>query len=625
MLHDQHRKHCRNDRGYRHAAWPPSPPRVVAVANNVVDRRTAKRTPVRLLHDTLTVMSADVTLDRHGASDVSGLSEFVSSLVGDDEPGLAVGVYSAGELVSSATAGCAVPEHSVPITEHTAFDIASVSKHMTSACMLLLARDGLVDLDSDIRASLPELSLTQPVTLRQCLTHTAGLRDYLALSELAGIPVLGIGEDRAMDLINGQRDLDFAPGSAFSYSNTGYVLAAALVRRITGAGLARFASERLFAPLGMTATHFRDDVARLVPRLAGGYVVAPAAEADGPGEFGPRGEAGARFRRYDVTETVVGDGAVVTSLSDLAAWHGFMASGALLGADIRDGLLAWQVLTGGRPAGYALGLASIEVGGEAAWWHSGSWAGYRSAVIYLPDRQAGISVLANRNDPYPSNVALAAAEALVTGTDTRVCYEAVTGIPVPREHAIREASEMTGLWHEPAQDLFAELQARDDQIMVREQDDEHVFALCADGRWHGTGLAAGSTYTAGDGTLTAGWGLSASLTDRYVRAEPGPHRPSWSQVPARNFVNKESGAAASIQTSDSGGAEITIGLAAPRQLVTAGAGVWRTGSGSTLTVRAADDGATLLISVPGVHHLRFERVADAAADPMILRGLRGAR
>src|SRR6266851_5016979 len=269
---------------------------------------TRQRCPPRYV----AVMSADVTLDRDDLHDLSDLQDFVSSLASDDEPGIAVGIYSASELVSFATAGCAVPEHGVPVSERTMFDIASVSKHMTATCMLVLARDRLVDLDSDIRASLPELSLTKPVTLRHCLTHTAGLRDYLALCELAGIPVLGIGEDRAMDMITGQRELDFAPGSAFSYSNTGYVLAAALVRRITGAGLARFASERLFGPLGMTATHFRDDVARLVPRLAGGYVVAPAAEADRSGEFGARGEADARFRRYDVTETVVGDGAVVT-------------------------------------------------------------------------------------------------------------------------------------------------------------------------------------------------------------------------------------------------------------------------------------------------------------------------
>jgi CubicO group peptidase (beta-lactamase class C family) len=560
-------------------------------------------------------MSAHVTLDRNDLHDVSDLQDFVSSLACDGEPGLAVGVYSAGELVSSATAGCAVPEHGVPVSERTMFDIASVSKHMTATCMLLLARDGLVDLDSDIRASLPELGLTRPVTLRQCLTHTAGVRDYLALCQLAGIPVLGIAENRAMDLITGQRELDFAPGSAFSYSNTGYVLAAALVRRITGAGLARFASKRLFDPLGMTATHFRDDVALLVPQLAGGFLVAPAAG----------GSAGPGFRRYDVTETVVGDGAVVTSLADLAAWHGFMATGTVLGADIRDGLFAGQILTDGTPAGYALGLASIEVGGEPAWWHSGSWAGYRSAVIYLPDRRAGVSVLANRNDPYPSAVALAAAEALVTGTDVRTCYAAVTGVPVPREHASREAGEIAGLWHEPAQDLFVELGARDGQITVREEGDEHLFTLCADGRWHGTGIAAGNTFTADDGSLTAGWGLSARLTDRYERAEPGPRRPSWPELTAGNFVNKEARASAVLLASGSGGAEIAIGLAAPRRLVPVGADVWRSDGGSTVTVRVAEDGAVLLVSAPGVHHLRFERTVDGAAGAAIPRGLRGAR
>jgi len=112
-----------------------------------------------------------------------------------------------------------------------------------------------------------------------------------------------------------------------------------------------------------------------------------------------------------VTEEVVGDGAIVTTLADLAAWHSFMATGAVLGTDLRDGLLARQVLTDGTAIGYALGLESIDVGSRAAWWHSGSWAGYRAAVIYLPGRRAGVSVLANRNDRYASHDALAVASA----------------------------------------------------------------------------------------------------------------------------------------------------------------------------------------------------------------------
>jgi CubicO group peptidase (beta-lactamase class C family) len=574
------------------------------VADDVFDGRTAKRTPVCPLHDTLTAMTAGIALDSNGLP--HGLRDLLSSLAADDEPGFAVGIYSSGTLAGVATAGCAISEHAVPITEHTVFEIASASKHITAACMLLLATDGAIDLDDDIRGKLPELALRQPVTLRQCLTHSAGLRDYLSLCDVAGIPLAGIGEGRAMDLIAGQRDLDFTPGSAFSYSNTGYVLAAALVRRITGESLAEFASERVFGPLGMNATAFRDDVGVPVPRLAGGYLAVPAG-----------------FRRADVTENVVGDGGCVTSLVDLAGWHGFMAGGAVLGTDIRDSLLAGEVLAAGPASGYALGLAAVDVGGEAGWWHSGSWAGYRSAVIYLPGLGAGVSVLANRNDRYASHIAAAAARALVTGEDVRAGYAAAAGTPAPADRAAAAAADTAGLWHAPALDLFAEFQPRDGQIVAPEQDGEQVYLLGTDGRWHGTGTASGGTYAWRGDALVAGWGLSAGLEDRYVRADPARPGPSDPCLASGYFVNEEVRAYANIQPEESSAAEITIGLAAPRALVPAGPGVWRAPTGGALTVRLADDGDSLLISVPGAHHVAFSPAADPGALA-VPRGLRAS-
>ncbi len=566
---------------------------------------------------------------------LDGLPDFVATLAADDEPGLAVGVYAGGERVATAAAGCALPEHGLPVTEHTAFDIASVSKHVTAACVLLVARDrgrrghGRLDLDADVRASLPELRLAQPVTLRQCLTHTAGLRDYFALCEIFGIGAAGITEDRFTDLVAGQADLDFPAGSAFSYSNTGYALTAALVRRVTGSGLARFAAERVFGPLGMTATHFRDDVSLLVPGLAGGYVVAPARQP---------GRLGTNFRRYDVTEEVVGDGAVVTTVADLAAWHAFMATGAVLGTDIRDGLLARQVLTDGTQIGYALGLESIDVGGNAAWWHSGSWAGYRAAVIYLPALGAGVSVLANRDDRYASHVALAVATALTGGGDPRTAYLALTGDPAPAERASREAEGVAGLWHEPGQDVFVELEVAPppsdpSQIALRDHGGRR-FVLCADGSWHGIGPAAGSSYTVRDGALIANWGLSDRPEGRYQRAEPKPPGSlppgSLPPAPAGIFFNEEVRAHAEIRAGESGAAEIVIGLAAPRPLIPAGDGAWRgsaagrAGDGA-VTVRLADDGSSLLVSAPGARRVRFDRVPGARAGLPVMRGLRGAR
>jgi len=565
-------------------------------------------------------MTAQIARDH--LRNLSALPEFVAALAASDEPGLAVGVYTDGQLAAAATAGCAVVEHGVPVTEHTVFDIASVSKHMTATCLLLLARDGHLDLDVDISASLPELRLSQPVTFRQCLTHTAGLRDYFALCDIAGIGVLGITEERFMDLAVGQADLDFPAGSAFSYSNTGYALAAVLVRRLTGMSLARFAAERVFGPLGMARTHFRDDVSLLVPGLAAGYVVAASGQGTG-------------FRRYDVTEEVVGDGAVVTTLADLAAWHAFMTSGAVLGAEIRDGLLARQVLTDGTTLGYALGLGAIEVGGNAAWWHSGSWAGYRAAVIYLPDLRAGVTVLANRNDHFASYVAFAVAAALTGGGDPAAAYRALSGEPAPPERSHQEAPAIAGLWHEPDQDVFADfyLPPSDPgpaQLALREHGGDLRFQLGDDGSWHGIGPASGGTYTLRDGALIARSGLFGLPNGRFLRAEP-PSQSSPPMAPTGIFFNEELRAHAAIRAGEPGAAEIVIGLAAPRTLIPAGDAVWRgvgsghPASGAPITVRSAEGGTVLLISAPGARRVRFEHVQGATTEPDHMRGLRGAK
>jgi CubicO group peptidase (beta-lactamase class C family) len=545
--------------------------------------------------------------DWNGSSVAGQLSGFLGSLAGRGEPGLAVGVYRDGALFASAAAGSAVVEHDVPITEHTAFDIASVSKQMTAACVLLLARDGRLHLDDDIRAQLPELALTRPVTLRQCLTHTAGLRDYFALCDLAGIPVAGIGEPRFMQLITGQGDLDFAPGSAFSYSNTGYVIAAATVRRVTGHGLARFAQDHLFGPLGMSATHFRDNVSVLVPRLACGYVAAP----DG-------------FRRCDVTEEVVGDGAVITTIVDLAAWHAFMSSGAVLGTDIRDGLLTGQTLTDGTPIDYALGVVAVDVAGTAAWWHSGAWAGYRSAVIYLPAERAGISVLANRDDHNASLVALTVARALGTGADPRSCFEEAGGKPAPADAALRQRAAVTGLWHEGDEDLFLEIhEAEPGQIAVREQGEEYRFQLGTDGAWHGLRTVAGRRYNLQDGTLIAGRGLSKWVQSRYRRLSAAPAGLAAGPAGALpgvagTYYNAELAAYGDVAFDAAGAIAITIGLAEPRPLEPAGPDVWR---GDGLTVRVDSD-SSLLVSVPGARRVRFAWVAEPPANRGVIRGLR---
>jgi hypothetical protein len=231
-------------------------------------------------------------------------------------------------------------------------------------------------------------------------------------------------------------------------------------------------------------------------------------------------------------------------------------------------------------------------------------------------------VLANRNDKYASHIAAAAATALVTGTDARACYASAAGIPAPREEAVSAAAAVAGLWHAPALDLYLEFHDRDGEIVTLDEGAEQAFRLGTDGRWHGTGTASGATFTRRGDVLAAGWGLSAGLEDCFVKTDSDAAAASEPRLPSGLFLNEELTAYARTN-GDGSPAEITIGLAAPRKLVPAGEDAWRADTGSPLTVRVAEAGGRLLISVPGAHHLVFSPVTEI--DVPIPRGLRPAR
>lgn len=553
------------------------------------------------------------------------IRELLAARVRPGEPGLAVGVYRDGELAEQVCVGLAVVEHGVSVTPDTLFDIASASKQFTAACLLLLRREGSLDLDDDIRRYVPELALGEPVTLRQCLTHTGGLREYYTLCEITGVPLHGITEDRLLGLIQGQRDLDFRAGSAYSYSNTGYVLAAVAIRRLSGKSVAAFAAEHIFGPLGMVRTQFRDDLGALVPGLATGYAPDPAA----PG----------RFRRADPIEEVVGDGGIVTSLRELAAWHAFLLTGHGLGTDIRDGLLPRAVLSSGRTLDYANGLVHTNVAGRAGYGHTGAIAGFRSVLLCIPAAGVGISVLANRIDIYPALVARWVARLALAAP-----AEADRNDPVPVEVAEPARAGLLGRWHDPELDVFVRLEPGPDGRLEQSSagGERSRFALAADGRWYGEGTEAGVALQlepnplgvdrlGGDrlgGDRLGGDRLvvrPAIGGDDYgtfrrapaVTASPGPGR-----RPAGRYFSPELDAYATFDpdAGSDGGPAVTIGLNRPWALVPAGPDVYV--ADDWLTLRFADGEQTLLVSAYGARRVRFSRVTgDEHPAPHHVRGL----
>ena len=191
-----------------------------------------------------------------------------------DSPGCALGVYQDGKIVYERGYGMANLELGVANSPQTVFDIGSTSKQFTAFSIHLLAREGKLSLDDDIRKWVPEVPSYGPkITIRHLLHHTSGLRDYIEIMSLQGIQEEDLTTDAdALAAIARQKAPNFPPGQEYLYSNTGFFLLSVVVKRASGESLRDFAAERIFGPLGMRHTQFNDSHTRIVPNRATGYV-----------------------------------------------------------------------------------------------------------------------------------------------------------------------------------------------------------------------------------------------------------------------------------------------------------------------------------------------------------------
>ena len=310
-------------------------------------------------------------------------------------PGCAVGVSIGGKPVLMKAYGMADLEHDVPNTAETIFEGGSVSKQFTALAVLLLANDGKLSIEDPVKKYIPELpDYGAPLTIRHMLTHTSGLRDWGSVESIAGWPrtTREYTHAHVLDIVSRQRSLNFPSGTNWSYSNTGFNLAAMIVQRVSGMPFAEFSRQRIFGPLGMSHTSWRDDHTRIVKGRAIAY-----AEDKGA------------FHTEMPFENVYGNGGLLTTVGDLLKWndnyvHPTVGSAAILAEQQRA-----AHTTDGKELDYALGLYVGEYRGVRSVWHSGSTAGYRAHLSRYPESGTSIAVLCNvsSGDATRSNNAVA--------------------------------------------------------------------------------------------------------------------------------------------------------------------------------------------------------------------------
>ncbi len=314
---------------------------------------------------------------------VASVDSIFASFDGTRTPGCAVGVSEEGEPLLFRAYGMADLEHDVPNTANTIFEPGSVSKQVTAAATILLALDGKLSLDDDVRKYIPELpDFGEVVTIRHLLNHTSGLRDWGSVAGIEGWPRTRRAHTHVhvLDILSRQESLNYRPGDFYSYTNSGYNLQAILIGRLAGMSFADFTRERIFEPLGMTRTSWRDDFTRVVKDRAIAY---------------SRSRDDGQWHTLMPFEDVHGNGGLLTTVEDLLKFTRNLETGEVGGPRFIEEMHRQGVLNSGRTISYASGLMIGSYRGVPEVQHSGSTAGYRGHLARYPDQGVAVAVMCN--------------------------------------------------------------------------------------------------------------------------------------------------------------------------------------------------------------------------------------
>lgn len=332
-----------------------------------------------------------------GGQDTAAVDAIFARWDRADSPGCALGVIEDGELTYERGYGSANLDWQIPIATDTVFYTGSVSKQFTAAAVALLAQEGLISLDDDIREHFPEMpEYERPITVRHLVHHTSGIRDIYTLMSLAGIRLQDVfSDEEAIALIAAQRETNFAPGDEYLYSNSGYFLLAQLVERASGKTLREYAEEKIFEPLGMSDTHFHDQPSHIVERRAISY-------GGGPDDG---------FRvTYLGNFDKVGAGGLYSTVQDLLLWDRNFYTGDVGGQAFLDLIQTQGVLTDGEQLVYAFGLNISEFRGLPTVSHSGSMMGFKAAYLQFPEQRFSLVATCNLGSIEPMGLLRQVAE-----------------------------------------------------------------------------------------------------------------------------------------------------------------------------------------------------------------------
>src|SRR5579864_3571040 len=336
-----------------------------------------------------------------------------------DSPGCVAGATIDNANVLTAAYGMADLEHGIALAPESILEPGSIAKQFTAGAVLLLVQQGKLSLDDPVRKYIPEVpDYGTPITIRNLINHTSGLRDWGSVEGIAGWPrtTREYTHAHVLEIVSRQRALNYPPGAEYSYTNTGFNLAAILVSRVSGQSFPDFTRDRIFKPLGMTSTQWRDDFRRIVRNRSVAY-----------------SPSGNTFRQDMPFEDVFGNGGLLTTVGDLLRWNRNFTEAKVGGRAFVDSEHQQGRLTDGRTIAYAAGLMVLHWRGLNEVSHSGSTAGYQAWLGRYPEQGLSVAVLCNVASANATQLGHQVANVYLASVIHEHPHEAVTPDPAALE------------------------------------------------------------------------------------------------------------------------------------------------------------------------------------------------
>ncbi len=341
--------------------------------------------------------------------DIQKINAIVNAKIGDEDPGLMVGVVKDGNIVYEAYKGRASLEFPIKVDENTRSNIASMAKQFTALLILQLSLEEKLHLEDDIRSYLPKLypAVREKIKIRHLLNHTSGIRDYADLMSIQRKPWwkrVGLDNEDVLALLEKQQDLGFAPGSRYLYSNSGYIVLAKIIERVTEESFTAY-SKKFFEGLGMNNTGFSENYMKVIPNKATPY----SDWGDGV------------WQEYPMLTNLNGDGFLYTTLKDQLVFEQ-----AVQNAEGTNNVLlmkSQKAIPNSEITTYGFGLELENRLNYNAVHHSGNTGSYHAQVVRYPEENMSVFVMSSNSRIWSGTIADEIAATILPKKEATVHYD----------------------------------------------------------------------------------------------------------------------------------------------------------------------------------------------------------